>query len=187
MSRVSFSLASRNFADPSSRFDLQLIKLAESTTLCRHISVCRFFGEKINEADPAMLTAYCSGMCDVGSFDLSFVSSLFSSDQVFVLLLLLGLQVTRSSQEVEGSSFVRGIRCVSTSSTRTSHLSLRQRTRLGSPSSSQRWLRPRPPRSRTSLRSSLPRRSSTRRPSSSGCSEIGRQALHHRSRHGRGR
>ncbi|KAL7409715.1 P-loop containing nucleoside triphosphate hydrolase protein [Mrakia frigida] len=42
-----------------------LIKLAESTTLCRHIAVCRFFGERINEADPVMLKAYCSGMCDV--------------------------------------------------------------------------------------------------------------------------
>ncbi|CDZ98068.1 ATP-dependent DNA helicase [Phaffia rhodozyma] len=38
---------------------------AETSKLCRHVSICRFFGEKIDETDPQMLMAYCNGMCDI--------------------------------------------------------------------------------------------------------------------------
>lgn len=38
---------------------------AESTTLCRHVAVCRYFGEKIDETDPEIAKLYCDGMCDV--------------------------------------------------------------------------------------------------------------------------
>lgn len=43
---------------------LQLQNYAEDTRTCRHVGVCRFFGEKI-ETDPDTVKAYCDGMCDV--------------------------------------------------------------------------------------------------------------------------
>jgi hypothetical protein len=43
----------------------QLTAFAETAKVCRHISICRFFGENIDDKDPAMLAAYCAGMCDV--------------------------------------------------------------------------------------------------------------------------
>lgn len=42
----------------------QLQQFAEDTSTCRHIGVCRYFGEII-ETDPDTVKAYCDGMCDV--------------------------------------------------------------------------------------------------------------------------
>lgn len=42
--------------------------------MCRHISICRFFGENIDEKNPTMLAAYCAGMCDVRLPDAIIVS-----------------------------------------------------------------------------------------------------------------
>ncbi|EJT51651.1 ATP dependent DNA helicase [Trichosporon asahii var. asahii CBS 2479] len=39
-------------------------QFAEDTSTCRHIGVCRYFGEII-ETDPDTVKAYCDGMCDV--------------------------------------------------------------------------------------------------------------------------
>ncbi|WWC61266.1 uncharacterized protein I303_103847 [Kwoniella dejecticola CBS 10117] len=37
----------------------------ENTTQCRHIGICKYFGEKIDLRDPTVRLAYCQGMCDV--------------------------------------------------------------------------------------------------------------------------
>ncbi|KAH9936113.1 P-loop containing nucleoside triphosphate hydrolase protein, partial [Fomitopsis serialis] len=42
-----------------------LITFAESVHLCRHVIICRYFGERIASDDPDVLKAYCNGMCDV--------------------------------------------------------------------------------------------------------------------------
>ncbi|KAF9029436.1 ATP-dependent DNA helicase [Hymenopellis radicata] len=41
-----------------------LIEFAESTEVCRHIAVCRYFGETIDDSDESR-KAYCDMMCDV--------------------------------------------------------------------------------------------------------------------------
>ncbi|EJC98120.1 ATP-dependent DNA helicase [Fomitiporia mediterranea MF3/22] len=42
-----------------------LINLAENIDVCRHISICRYFGELIDENDEAVRKSYCDRMCDV--------------------------------------------------------------------------------------------------------------------------
>jgi len=42
-----------------------LIAFAESVYTCRHVSICRYFGEQINTDDPDVAKRYCDGMCDV--------------------------------------------------------------------------------------------------------------------------
>ncbi|OBZ71199.1 Bloom syndrome protein [Grifola frondosa] len=42
-----------------------LINFAESVDVCRHVSICRYFGEDIDTDDPDILKRYCNGMCDV--------------------------------------------------------------------------------------------------------------------------
>ncbi|KAF8155773.1 P-loop containing nucleoside triphosphate hydrolase protein [Crassisporium funariophilum] len=42
-----------------------LINFAESTTLCRHVSICRYFGEPIDEKDLKIVKLYCNQMCDI--------------------------------------------------------------------------------------------------------------------------
>ena len=50
---------------------MQVQQYAENTSTCRHISICRFFGEKIDHNDAHLKMAYCGGMCDVGVPDMS--------------------------------------------------------------------------------------------------------------------
>ncbi|EIN12531.1 ATP-dependent DNA helicase [Punctularia strigosozonata HHB-11173 SS5] len=38
---------------------------AESVNICRHVSLCRYFGEVIDDKDPEVLRRYCNAMCDV--------------------------------------------------------------------------------------------------------------------------
>ncbi|KAI5450400.1 hypothetical protein NCC49_003182, partial [Naganishia albida] len=38
---------------------------AENTKTCRHVAICRYFGEKIDETDPSITQLYCQKMCDV--------------------------------------------------------------------------------------------------------------------------
>lgn len=40
--------------------------LAESTSTCRHVNICRYFGERIENPDSEVLEKYCNKMCDVG-------------------------------------------------------------------------------------------------------------------------
>ncbi|KAF8182283.1 P-loop containing nucleoside triphosphate hydrolase protein [Pholiota molesta] len=42
-----------------------LIDMVEDISRCRHVSICRYFGEKINESDSKVLNTYCNQMCDV--------------------------------------------------------------------------------------------------------------------------
>ncbi|GBE85105.1 ATP-dependent DNA helicase [Sparassis crispa] len=42
-----------------------LVNFSESVTVCRHVSVCRYFGESIDTNDPVVAKRYCDGMCDV--------------------------------------------------------------------------------------------------------------------------
>ncbi|KAF5340125.1 hypothetical protein D9758_013147 [Tetrapyrgos nigripes] len=42
-----------------------LVKMAENTRLCRHVSICRYFGEIINTDDKELLKSLCDNMCDV--------------------------------------------------------------------------------------------------------------------------
>ncbi|TDL22176.1 ATP-dependent DNA helicase [Rickenella mellea] len=41
-----------------------LVNFAESTTVCRHISLCRYFDEIIDTNDPNVVKHYCNAMCD---------------------------------------------------------------------------------------------------------------------------
>lgn len=43
----------------------ELIRFCESADVCRHISICRYFGETIDASDPEVLARYCNRMCDV--------------------------------------------------------------------------------------------------------------------------
>ncbi|KAJ7078605.1 ATP-dependent DNA helicase [Mycena belliarum] len=42
-----------------------LVQFAESTEICRHVSICRYFGEPIDTADENMVRTYCNKMCDI--------------------------------------------------------------------------------------------------------------------------
>ncbi|KAJ8591913.1 ATP-dependent DNA helicase [Rhizopogon salebrosus TDB-379] len=42
-----------------------LIEYAENATMCRHVSVCRYFGEIIDSSDKQVIKSYCDNMCDV--------------------------------------------------------------------------------------------------------------------------
>ncbi|TFL02687.1 P-loop containing nucleoside triphosphate hydrolase protein [Pterulicium gracile] len=42
-----------------------LIKFAEDVKVCRHVSICRYFGEVINDKDVDAVKQLCEGMCDV--------------------------------------------------------------------------------------------------------------------------
>ncbi|GAW01067.1 ATP-dependent DNA helicase [Lentinula edodes] len=55
------------FPAPSQRSISSLEKLAqyaENTDVCRHISICRFFGEDIDDKDSEIVKQYCKMMCD---------------------------------------------------------------------------------------------------------------------------
>ena len=43
----------------------RLQQYAESVKTCRHVSICRYFGETIDGDDTDVRKAYCHGMCDV--------------------------------------------------------------------------------------------------------------------------
>lgn len=34
---------------------------------CRHVGICSYFGEKIDDKDPEIKAAYCQSMCDVSA------------------------------------------------------------------------------------------------------------------------
>ncbi|KAF8491239.1 ATP-dependent DNA helicase [Russula emetica] len=42
-----------------------LVNFAENVDICRHISICRYFGEMINAQDAEQVRSYCDNMCDV--------------------------------------------------------------------------------------------------------------------------
>ncbi|KAJ7133631.1 P-loop containing nucleoside triphosphate hydrolase protein [Mycena epipterygia] len=42
-----------------------LVQLAESTEICRHVAICRYFGEPIDLADEEVVRKYCNKMCDI--------------------------------------------------------------------------------------------------------------------------
>ncbi|OJA20194.1 hypothetical protein AZE42_04614 [Rhizopogon vesiculosus] len=42
-----------------------LIGYAENATMCRHVSICRYFGEIIDASDKQVVKSYCDNMCDV--------------------------------------------------------------------------------------------------------------------------
>ncbi|KAF9240207.1 P-loop containing nucleoside triphosphate hydrolase protein [Melanogaster broomeanus] len=42
-----------------------LINLAEDPTTCRHVSICRYFGESIDTANEDLMKTICDKMCDV--------------------------------------------------------------------------------------------------------------------------
>ncbi|KAF8532115.1 P-loop containing nucleoside triphosphate hydrolase protein [Gautieria morchelliformis] len=42
-----------------------LIDFAESTSVCRHVLICRYFGEQIRDEDLEIARKYCQKMCDV--------------------------------------------------------------------------------------------------------------------------
>ena len=61
---------------------VQLQAFAE-TVKCRHIEICRYFGEIIDDKDPQMRKNYCDGMCDVSlPLDPSPLSRLDLTEQV---------------------------------------------------------------------------------------------------------
>ncbi|KAF5334309.1 hypothetical protein D9611_014135 [Ephemerocybe angulata] len=42
-----------------------LFKMAENPKLCRHVAICRYFGEEIDEKDEDVVKTLCNQMCDV--------------------------------------------------------------------------------------------------------------------------
>ncbi|KAJ6585409.1 P-loop containing nucleoside triphosphate hydrolase protein [Mycena capillaripes] len=42
-----------------------LIQFAESTSICRHVAICRYFGEPIDMDDEEVVKKYCNKMCDI--------------------------------------------------------------------------------------------------------------------------
>ncbi|KAI0248645.1 P-loop containing nucleoside triphosphate hydrolase protein, partial [Lactifluus subvellereus] len=42
-----------------------LVDFAENMNVCRHISVCRYFGETVDARDAEVVRSYCDNMCDV--------------------------------------------------------------------------------------------------------------------------
>ncbi|KAJ7143581.1 P-loop containing nucleoside triphosphate hydrolase protein [Mycena crocata] len=42
-----------------------LVQFAESTEICRHVAICRYFGEPIDMADGELVKKYCNKMCDI--------------------------------------------------------------------------------------------------------------------------
>ncbi|KAL1950638.1 hypothetical protein VTO73DRAFT_5762 [Trametes versicolor] len=59
---------SNNGPEPSQRAAdslSALVNYAENAHLCRHVLICRYFGEKIDLQDPEATKKYCSKMCDV--------------------------------------------------------------------------------------------------------------------------
>ncbi|KAF7291469.1 ATP-dependent DNA helicase [Mycena kentingensis (nom. inval.)] len=48
--------------EPSQR---ALVDFAESTQICRHIAICRYFGEAIDAKDDTIALKYCDKMCDI--------------------------------------------------------------------------------------------------------------------------
>ncbi|KAJ7464681.1 ATP-dependent DNA helicase [Mycena galericulata] len=42
-----------------------LVQFAESTEVCRHVAICRYFGEPIDMADEEVVKKYCNKMCDI--------------------------------------------------------------------------------------------------------------------------
>ncbi|KAI0648172.1 P-loop containing nucleoside triphosphate hydrolase protein [Trametes meyenii] len=42
-----------------------LVNYAENANICRHVLICRYFGEKIDLQDDGAAGAYCNKMCDV--------------------------------------------------------------------------------------------------------------------------
>ncbi|KAI0631980.1 P-loop containing nucleoside triphosphate hydrolase protein [Trametes polyzona] len=59
---------SLNGPEPSQRASdslTALINYAEDTFICRHVLICKYFGEKIDLKDSEATKAYCNKMCDV--------------------------------------------------------------------------------------------------------------------------
>ncbi|TXT13064.1 hypothetical protein VHUM_01465 [Vanrija humicola] len=42
-----------------------LQKYAETIGVCRHINICRYFGEQLDQVTPEIKAKYCNGLCDV--------------------------------------------------------------------------------------------------------------------------
>ncbi|KAA1469721.1 ATP-dependent DNA helicase [Dentipellis sp. KUC8613] len=66
--RRQISAESTNEPPPSQRSVdslTTLLNFAESVDVCRHVSVCRYFGENINAKDAEAVKSYCNQMCDV--------------------------------------------------------------------------------------------------------------------------
>ncbi|KAJ7256834.1 P-loop containing nucleoside triphosphate hydrolase protein [Mycena haematopus] len=42
-----------------------LVQFAESTDICRHVAICRYFGEPIDMAVQELVRKYCNKMCDI--------------------------------------------------------------------------------------------------------------------------
>ncbi|KAI0763648.1 P-loop containing nucleoside triphosphate hydrolase protein [Trametes elegans] len=59
---------SNNGPEPSQRAADSLtafVNYAENAHICRHVLICRYFGEKIDLRDPETVKTYCDKMCDV--------------------------------------------------------------------------------------------------------------------------
>ncbi|PIL22391.1 transporter [Ganoderma sinense ZZ0214-1] len=59
---------SDNGPEPSQRASdslSALLNFAENVNLCRHVLICRYFGENIDLRDPEVTKKYCNEMCDV--------------------------------------------------------------------------------------------------------------------------
>ena len=63
----------------------QVQQFAEDDRTCRHVAICRYFGEVIDARNEEVLEAYCNKMCDVREFSFSFgISSKLTGRSVVI-------------------------------------------------------------------------------------------------------
>ncbi|KAG1841899.1 P-loop containing nucleoside triphosphate hydrolase protein [Suillus subalutaceus] len=83
-----------------------LINYAENATMCRHVSICKYFGEKIDTSDKEVVKSYCDNMCDVCKYPdkaLRRKQNLSSEDRVAALSHSRSFNADAFEDEADGS------------------------------------------------------------------------------------
>ncbi|KAG2109161.1 P-loop containing nucleoside triphosphate hydrolase protein [Suillus cothurnatus] len=83
-----------------------LIDYAENATMCRHVSICKYFGEKIDTSDKEVVKSYCDNMCDVCKYPdkvLRRKQNLSSEDRVTALSHSRSFNADAFEDDAEGS------------------------------------------------------------------------------------
>lgn len=82
-----------------------LINYAENATMCRHVSICQYFGEKIDASDKEVVKSYCDNMCDVCKYPdkaMRRKQNLSSEDRVVALSHSRSFNTHEFEDDVEG-------------------------------------------------------------------------------------
>ncbi|KAG1780638.1 P-loop containing nucleoside triphosphate hydrolase protein [Suillus placidus] len=84
-----------------------LIDYAENATMCRHVSICKYFGEKIDASDKEVVKSYCDNMCDVCKYPdktLRRKQDLSSGDRVAALSHSRSFNADTFEDDAQGSA-----------------------------------------------------------------------------------